>query len=318
MPVCTASGIRSKPAIAADGSGGAVVAWADRRSGVGYDVYAQRLSAAGPVMWTTNGVPVSAASGDQFAPRLVADGIGGYVFAWIDQRWGTLDIYAERLSGSGASEWTPIGIPVATGAGHRYPPLLAADGTGGVIVVWPWETMSTSHDLVAQRLSSLGEYMWPLPSALVGGGPTRQTFFSHGGDDPNYRALMPDGNGGAIVVFEDYCGINQEDIYAQRLRSDGTLGGTVLGVDDHAAPAGLSVAPNPARGSVTFVATSTGVGGRIEVLDLAGRPVRVFAPSRTVRWDGGSDGGALAAPGVYWVRHVDGERVSKRRFVWLR
>src|SRR5262245_35837973 len=41
------AGGASSPLIVTDGAGGAIVAWQDHRGGIYYDVYAQRVSAAG-------------------------------------------------------------------------------------------------------------------------------------------------------------------------------------------------------------------------------------------------------------------------------
>lgn len=57
--ICTVSGNQSNPAMTSDGSGGAIIAWVDSRSGVGTqfaDIYAQRISSAGVVQWTSTGV----------------------------------------------------------------------------------------------------------------------------------------------------------------------------------------------------------------------------------------------------------------------
>ncbi len=46
VPVCTATGTQSAPALASDGAGGAFVVWTDARADAG-DVYAAHLTAAG-------------------------------------------------------------------------------------------------------------------------------------------------------------------------------------------------------------------------------------------------------------------------------
>src|SRR5258706_570958 len=76
--VCTASGDQYAPTIAADGAGGAIVTWYDFRS-ASNDIYTQRVSAAGLVQWTANGVALCTATADQFSPVPVADGAGGAI-----------------------------------------------------------------------------------------------------------------------------------------------------------------------------------------------------------------------------------------------
>src|SRR5262249_44291236 len=62
VPVCTASGDQFAQGIALDGAGGALVAWADSRSGPS-DAYLQRITAAGVAApgWPLNGVGVAVA-----------------------------------------------------------------------------------------------------------------------------------------------------------------------------------------------------------------------------------------------------------------
>jgi len=75
VPICTAASSQFGPKIVADGSGGAILAWYDGRSGTfDYPIYAQRVNAAGVSQWPANGVALTVAGGDF---TIVADGSGG-------------------------------------------------------------------------------------------------------------------------------------------------------------------------------------------------------------------------------------------------
>src|SRR5262252_91848 len=65
-----------RKAICPDGSGGAIVVWADFRNGDG-DIYAQHVTAAGSVEWEPNGLLVCNAAAKQRFPAVAADGSGG-------------------------------------------------------------------------------------------------------------------------------------------------------------------------------------------------------------------------------------------------
>jgi len=101
--VCTAPGDQELPTIASDGSGGAFVTWQDRRGGLDYDIYAQRLMGSGAIAdgWPANGLALCTAPGDQTAPVLTAANTGDAIFAWADARSGIPQIYATRVSASG-------------------------------------------------------------------------------------------------------------------------------------------------------------------------------------------------------------------------
>ena len=86
IPVCTAVGDQRLPMIATDGQGGAIITWYDERGGVISNVYAQRVNSNGIVQWPTNGVPLCPASTNQRDPKIIADGSGGAIIMWIDNR----------------------------------------------------------------------------------------------------------------------------------------------------------------------------------------------------------------------------------------
>jgi hypothetical protein len=83
IAVCTANGDQWKPKIVTDGAGGAIITWEDYRSGAP-EIYAQRVSPAGAIQWTANGVPVRTGSGIYQDPDMVAVAGGGAYIAWDD------------------------------------------------------------------------------------------------------------------------------------------------------------------------------------------------------------------------------------------
>src|SRR5580765_6552018 len=100
--VCTATGSQSSVVAVSDGAGGIIVAWADPRFGSN-DIFAQRLSATGVPLWTANGVAVCNAAQDQSQVSIAADGSGGAILAWYDNRSFGGDIYAQRITSAGTS-----------------------------------------------------------------------------------------------------------------------------------------------------------------------------------------------------------------------
>ena len=79
------------------------------------DIMAQRIDASGTVLWTSNGAPVCTASSLQNTPQLVSDGAGGAIISWEDWRsYGQPDIYAQRISFNGFTNWTFNGVAICT------------------------------------------------------------------------------------------------------------------------------------------------------------------------------------------------------------
>jgi len=87
LAACSQGSEQYAPAILADGASGAFIVWEDFRGGT-TDVYAQRVTGGGAISsgWPTDGVALTTASGEQYAPRLMSDGAGGAIATWFDTR----------------------------------------------------------------------------------------------------------------------------------------------------------------------------------------------------------------------------------------
>jgi len=206
------------PQITSDGSGGALIAWQDFRSGTG-DLYAQRVNSSGVAQWAADGVAISAAVSSQDFPQLIADGSGGAFITWQDFRSGTgNDIYVQRVDSSGTVRWRADGVAICTAADQQWSPRLVSDGSGGAIITW-YDNRNGNYDIYAQRVNSTGEVQWTADGVSISTETNLQM----------YPQLIADGSGGAIITWYDYRSGNG-DIYAQREDSSGTVRWTADGV----------------------------------------------------------------------------------------
>ena len=83
VSVCAETADQGSAQVIANGAGGALVTWQDRRRG-NYDIYVQRIDGSGAVQWTANGVKVGGGKGDQQVSSIVVDDAGGAIVAWTD------------------------------------------------------------------------------------------------------------------------------------------------------------------------------------------------------------------------------------------
>jgi hypothetical protein len=210
VSVCSATGNQENPCIVPDGAGGAIVAWSDYRTGKHYDVYAQRIDASGAVLWKANGAPICTAIRDQSLSEIISDASGGAIITWSDYRNGiNYDIYAQRVGGSGSNLWTANGAPVCLATGSQSWPELASDGVGGAVVTWmdnrDWST--SKGDIYAQHLDASGNRLWAAEGVAI----------CNATESQEYPQIAPDGEGGAIIAWDDDRGsYSNADIYAQR------------------------------------------------------------------------------------------------------
>jgi len=143
--------------IISNGSGGAIITWYDNRNG-NYDIYAQAVNGAGLVQWIVDGIVVCSAIDNQYFPALVADGLGGAIITWHDNRLGTsaFDIYAQRINSEGATQWTTDGAPISTEAHWQGYTSITSDGTSGAIITWYDYRSGFNSDIYAQQISANG------------------------------------------------------------------------------------------------------------------------------------------------------------------
>lgn len=316
LAVCTATSIQEFPSIATDHAGGIFVGWEDLRGGVDFDIYAQHIRGNGTMdpAWSADGVPATTAFGNQNRAALIADGTSGVYLAWIDPRAGSIPaLYAQHLLGNGTRDpaWPAGDLAFNPEFGSHANLTLLSDGTGGALAVWD---DGRSLDVYAQHIVVTGivDPAWP---------PSGRGVSTALGNQNASGAAIQDGSGGLIVTWSDNRtgGPFGNDVYAQRVQSNGALGGTVLDVPRSpvASVALESVRPNPAPGTAltVYFSGSAESGTTLELLDVAGRRVasqdlsRLGEGTHEVRFDVARRLG----PGLYFIAlRTPGDAMSSR------
>lgn len=149
------------PKIAHDGSGNAVIAWTDARTGSN-KVYVQKMASSnGAAQWTANGIRLSATDTVQSSPQLVSDGSGNIVVAWQDERSADYDIYAQKLNAAGAAQWTANGAVIATHVGNQTVPQLIEVSGGAIITFLDDRAAGGDNDVYAQKIDANGTLATP-------------------------------------------------------------------------------------------------------------------------------------------------------------
>jgi hypothetical protein len=174
-----------------DGAGGFIVAF-QYDNGAGYRIHVQRVNALGVNQWGLHGVALTTIS-QQGPPKLVADGSGGVIVTWHDQRNGNFDIYAQRVNGAGVPQWAAGGVAVCVDGGTQTDPRIVSDTAGGAIVAWSDNRFFTS-DFYAQRINASGVGQWGL-----NGAPMFVDFYFQ-----EYLVMAPGTWGGAVLAWMDY------------------------------------------------------------------------------------------------------------------
>ncbi len=214
VAICTANNTQQFPRICSDGVGGAIITWQDARSGVGNDIYAQRINATGAVQWTANGIPICTAGNTQQLPQICSDGVGGAIVAWIDYQSGlSYDIYAQRVNVTGTIQWAVNGIAICTADFTQSLTQICSDGVGGAILTWhDYRSGTTDANIYVQRIDASGTVQWAANGTAICTASFNQLA----------SQICLDGTGGIILAWDDLrSGYYQ--IYAQRIDLTGAV-----------------------------------------------------------------------------------------------
>jgi hypothetical protein len=126
------------------------------------------------------------------------------------------DISIDTLHTSESTSWNANGVAISPAPDDQWEPYIISDGKGGAIITWKDDRNSgiTGSDIYAQKINSAGIAQWE----------TNGTLICNAAGDQFYPQLTSDGAGGAIITWTDErVASNQDDIYAQRINSAGTI-----------------------------------------------------------------------------------------------
>ncbi len=293
VAVCSATGNQSSQVVTSDKAGGVVVAWHDTRNGsTNYDIYAQRLNSAGTAQFISNGAVVCGAANNQMNPSIASSGTR-WVVSWDDSRGTSADIYAQALDGTGAVQWTANGVAVCSAANAQTASRVVEDGSNGVFCVWG--DNRTGYDIYAQRLNASGAAQWAANGVAV----NQSAMYQYSPE------MVPDGSGGAIVLWNDNRSGTDINLYAQRVNGSGT---PVWAADGLAVVAQTGTQQN-------HVLVSDGSGGAIALWqdartgtsDVFGQllndAVTVTSPASGVIWAG------TQANAIQWTNRTTANKI---------
>jgi hypothetical protein len=172
----------------------------------------------GIAQWSSNSYvnnQVCTADQNQGGPVICSDGNGGAIMAWVDDRNGWSDVYAQHFDSNGIALWAINGIPICTAASLQAQLAIVSDGNGGAIITWDDFRNEIDPDIYAQRINGNGESLWTANGVAICIAPDEQT----------YPQIISDGNGGAIITWTDWRNREStgQDIFAQGINADGTL-----------------------------------------------------------------------------------------------
>jgi hypothetical protein len=215
IPISTAANSQGSSSVASNGTD-YFVAWTDKRSGTGYDIYGTRVASDGTVL-DPAGIAVSTAANDQYGPSVASNGTD-YFIAWSDDRNGTYsDIYGARVRASDGAllDGPPDtgGIAVSLAGRDQGGASVVSNGTD-YFVAWADERnfSTTWWDIYGTRVNSAGTVLDPTGVAV-------STAANH-----QYNpSAASNGTDYFVAWTDERNGLSNPDIYGARVNSAGTV-----------------------------------------------------------------------------------------------
>jgi hypothetical protein len=253
LALCTAPGNRSNLAIAADGAGGAFVAWQDDRDGF-QNVFVQHAQHSGTPdpAWPQDGITLNATAGDRWRPSVDFDGLSGAVIAWEEWRSeSTADLFAQHVQRSGAVDWAPggVAVAVATDSAGKVQPMVVSDDAGGAIIAFVDTSVCglCSPYIRAQHVRNGGDLdpAWPPEGVKLSG-------WSYWYAERHATFATSDGAGGAFVAYGHDAGILASAVSYEHVLPSGVIAPpvTIGGSQAHRGMIEPAVAPDGLGGMV--------------------------------------------------------------------
>ena len=231
--------------IASDGQGGIFVVWENDQGGGLTSLFAQRVNANGDLMWTPvdglnivpDPVPLPVMSppkpGD---PEIVSDGQGGAIILFNTYPGFSLgDLYMQRIDSEGNLLWGNSGKVLSNHEQIEIHYSILRKGGGEFYAIWADQRASywdgptfmpvTGYDIYAQKIDLNGNRLWTPETGIP--------VCVYNGVQYSPEAIV-DPFGNLIVGWRDDRNPSSptgtgKDIYAQMVKSDGTLGWIIGG-----------------------------------------------------------------------------------------
>jgi hypothetical protein len=216
--------IAHRPRLIGDHAGGAFVAWHDTRDG-DFDSYLQRIDASGSIVFAPNGVAASSEFGRQQLDPAIAVAPSGDVmmfFRNLDGAQANQSLNAQRFDAvTGARELGDAGVELlAFDAQFKGPPKAVPHAEGAAALLDRQPNLGSSEGVLEMLITAED-------GSLINGSPIAVSTAPSGKGRLN---LVRDPDGRMIAAWSDTRN-GGEDIYAQIVNADGTLGDAACDAD---------------------------------------------------------------------------------------
>ncbi len=167
------------------------------------------LLIAGDLWNNSNGAPIRQGIFVEWQ-RTVCPGLdGNWIVIWSDTRFGSRNIFAQKISPDGATLWQTGGVSVTNLPGRQEDPVAIEDGQGGAFICWVDYRYDEDGDIFYQHINADGQILLDsLGVALCQQSGLQKTI-----------SMCTDSAGGVFVSWQDGRNGVDQDIYGTHISS---------------------------------------------------------------------------------------------------
>ncbi len=151
--------------------------------------------------------------------RAVTNFGNNVVYTWSDTKKGTRDVYAQMVDPNGNYPWGNSPLVIDNKTDNQEEPVVVTTSDNCLIFAWVDYAQDRRGDVFAQKVNANGELLWQTGGIAVCTSPVTQSSLN----------IVPDANGGAYVVWNDYRNSVYE-LYGQHVTANGSFLWQVNGI----------------------------------------------------------------------------------------
>ncbi|MEC7935845.1 MAG: T9SS type A sorting domain-containing protein [Candidatus Neomarinimicrobiota bacterium] len=161
------------------------------------------------MIWQENGVPIRQGVHIEWQRTLCSAEPGNMIFVWSDTRYGSRNVFAQKVDSSGSLLWGNSGTAVTNLPGRQEDPVAITDGSGGAFISWVDYRFDEEGDIYIQHIDNQGNRMMDDGGAALARIDGRHLTIN----------MCTDSLGGVFVTWQDKRNLLDDDIYGTHVSS---------------------------------------------------------------------------------------------------
>ena len=162
------------------------------------------------MVWQNNGIPIRQGVHIEWQRTVCPGESGSMIFVWSDTRYGSRNVFAQKVDSSGVLLWGSQGSAVTNLPGRQEDPVAITDGDGGAFIAWVDYRFDDEGDIFIQHIDNQGNRMMDDNGEALARVDGRHLTIN----------MCTDSLGGVFVAWQDKRNFLDDDIFGTHVSSN--------------------------------------------------------------------------------------------------